>query len=362
MRTALIYDPAMAGYDLGPSHPLKPERFTLSVELMRSYGLIGGEDSDAPLRIAQPAGPAPDADLLLVHDAGYIETVIEASADPEAFRSRTVRGIGPGDTPAAPGLHEAAALIAGGTATGLALVLDAPADDLPARAFAPAGGLHHAQRDRAAGFCVYNDCAVAIAVALRDRPGTRIAYLDIDAHHGDGVQAAFYDSPDVLTISLHESGRFLFPGTGFADETGRGAGVGSAINVPLPPHAAAGEYAEAFDRVVEPGLAAFAPDVLVAQCGADTHRDDPLTHLGLTLGDLRDLYRRVIGLADRYAGGRLLCTGGGGYGTYSVVPRAWTILAAELAGVTLPEELPEEWRAASASLSGRPAPATLTGE
>lgn len=361
-RPALVYDPAMAAYDLGPAHPLKPERFTLAVELMRAYGLVAEEDPRAPLELVRPARPASDDELALVHDRAYLETVRAASADPARFAWRTERGIGPGDTPAAPGLHDAAALIAGGTVEALARVLDAAPGSRSTRAFAPAGGLHHAHRDRAAGFCVYNDPAVAIAVALRDRPGTRIAYLDIDAHHGDGVQEAFYDSPDVLTISVHESGRFLFPGTGAASETGAGAGAGFSVNVPLSPHAGAGEYAEAFDRAVAPALASFRPHALVAQCGADAHVDDPLTHLGLTLPAMRDLYRRVIGLAEEHAGGRLLCTGGGGYGTYSVVPRAWTLLAAELAEITLDERLPESWRALSSALSGTAAPLTLSGE
>lgn len=361
-RPALVYDPAMAAYDLGPAHPLRPERFTLAIDLMRAYGLIAEKGDRAPLNLIGPSSPLSENDLALVHDHAYIETVKEASANPSRFAWQTVRGIGPGDTPAATGMHEAAALVAAGTTEALALVLDASPGSTASRAFAPAGGLHHAHRDRASGFCVYNDPALAIAIALRDRPGLRVAYLDIDAHHGDGVQAAFYDTADVLTISLHESGRYLFPGTGRALETGTGDGEGYSINVPFEPYAGAAEFAEAFDTVVEPALERFAPDVLIAQCGADAHRDDPLAHLSLTLASMRDLYRRVIECGERYAHGRVLCTGGGGYSTYSVVPRAWTMLAAELAGVTLADELPEEWREATARLSGRPAPATLFEE
>ncbi|MBS3956128.1 MAG: acetoin utilization protein AcuC [Clostridiales bacterium] len=360
MRPALFYSDAMAAYDLGPHHPLKPERFTLAVDLMRAYGLIGEErnlDPVHPIEFFSPSGPASGADLALVHDEAYIATVKDASAYPERYRFVTRHGIGVGDTPAAHGLHDVAALICGGTIAALSRVLDAPG---PARSFAPAGGLHHAHRNSAAGFCIYNDPAVAIAVALRERPGTRIAYLDIDAHHGDGVQEAFYDTANVLTISLHESGRYLFPGTGHAEETGIGAGTGYAINVPLPPFADAECYKVVFDEVVAPVLAAFSPDALVAQCGADAHHADPLTHLGLTLSGMRDLYRRIVEIADASCGGRLACCGGGGYGTYSVVPRAWTMLAAVLAGVDVPDALPEEWRARSSSMSDEEAPRTIT--
>jgi acetoin utilization protein AcuC len=352
----LVYNDAMAGYDLGSGHPPKPERFTLAVDLMRAYGLFA--EGGGPVSRLDAIDPATDQELTLVHDRAYLEVVRDASADPGRFTWRTRRGIGPGDTPAAPGLHDAAALIAGGTIAALRLALEGRGL-VP---FAVAGGLHHAHRDRAAGFCVYNDPAVAIAVALRDHPESCIAYLDIDAHHGDGVQEAFYDDPRVLTISLHESGRYLYPGTGREVETGSGEGAGFALNVPLPPFAEASCYALAFDEVVAPALSAFAPDALVAQCGADAHHADPLTHLGLTLTALRELYGRIVALADAHCGGRLVCTGGGGYGTYSVVPRAWTILAATLAGTELPEELPESWRERSSALSGRPAPLTLTGE
>lgn len=357
MSCILVYSDAMAGYDLGSGHPLKPERFTLAVDLMRAYGLLA--DAGGPVAVVSPEEPLADEALALVHDLAYIETVRESSADPGRFTWRTRHGIGPGDTPAAPGLHDAAALIAAGTTMALRRVLDGDGTERP---FAVAGGLHHAHRDRAAGFCVYNDPAIAIAVALRDHPGLRVAYLDIDAHHGDGVQEAFDDTPDVLTISLHESGRYLYPGTGREVETGTGSGEGFALNVPLPPFANGACYALAFDEVVAPALASFHPDVLVAQCGVDAHHADPLTHLALTLTDYRDLYERITELADAHCAGRLVCTGGGGYGTYSAVPRAWTLLAATLAEAELPEALPEEWRERSAALSGQRAPATLTGE
>lgn len=357
MGCALVYHEGMTAYDFGPGHPLKPERFTLAVELMRAYGLLDAEGG--PVAVLSDISPATNEQLELMHDRAYIDVVREASADPRRFAWRTKRGIGPGDTPAALSLHEASALICGGTIAALRHALQGNG---AVRPFAVAGGLHHAHRDRAAGFCVYNDPAVAIAVARGAHPDLRVAYLDIDAHHGDGVQEAFFDDPHVLTISLHESGRYLYPGTGRVTEIGTGAGTGYALNVPLPPYADGSCYEVVFDEVVTPALARFAPDVLVAQCGADAHHADPLTHLGLTLCALKNLYQRIVEIAETHCGGRLACTGGGGYGTYSVVPRAWTLLTATLAGVGLPEELPEAWRQRSSALSGDTAPRTLSGE
>lgn len=357
MSCTLVYRDEMAAYDFGAGHPLRPERVTLAIDLMREYGLFA-EGSDAVTR-SSDFPPASDGELALVHDRDYLDVVRAASADPQRFAWRSSHGIGPGDTPAAPRLHETAALICGGTIAALRTVLE---ESGGARSFAIAGGLHHAHRDRAAGFCVYNDPAVAISVARAARPDLRVAYLDIDAHHGDGVQEAFYDDPHVLTISLHESGRYLYPGTGRITETGTGAGAGFSLNVPLPPFADGACYGLAFDDVVSPALSCFAPDVLVAQCGADAHHADPLTHLGLTLAAMKDLHARIITLAEQHCDGRLVCTGGGGYGAFSAVPRVWTMLAAALGEAELSDELPQRWRERSSTLSGSAAPRMLLDE
>ena len=354
MSVALAYSNELAAYDLGPGHPLRPERFTLAVELMRALSLIR-EDEEPRAGTAQLVAPheATREDLELVHDAAYVDTVIRASEDPARFSPS--RGLGPGDTPPAHGLHRAAALICGATTAALRAVVEGDVR----RSFSVAGGLHHAHRDHAAGFCVYNDPAVAIEVMRRDHPGIRVAYIDIDAHHGDGVQEAFYATPDVLTISVHESGRYLFPGTGRFVETGTGAGDGFAINVPLPPLADDTAYRMVAHDVIAPAVRAFGPDVIVAQCGADAHHADPLTHLGLTLPGYRTLVEHIVELADEVCAGALCCTGGGGYGSYSVVPRAWTLLLAVLLDVSPAEELPGSWREHSAALSGESAPLTL---
>lgn len=328
MTAILVFDERLAGYDFGPMHPLRPERILRSVDLMRSHGLIGpgGFDLVAP-------EIATREDLERVHDPGYIDAVIHASLNP--LDPPPGRGLGDGDTPAFVGMHESAALVTGASIAAVRAVVDGSAG----RAFGIAGGLHHAHRDRAAGFCVYNDPAVAIAWALDRLPSARIAYIDIDAHHGDGVQEAFYDDPRVLTVSIHESGRSLYPGTGFPRERGAGAGLGTVINVPLPPYATDACYRLAFDTVVAPMVRDFAPDLIVSQNGADALHHDPLTSLGLTLDGYAWLVQRISALSEEVCGGRLVALGGGGYAWESAVPKAWTLLAGSLLGLTLPAEL-----------------------
>lgn len=335
MDVALVFSPALGAYDFGPDHPLRPGRVLRTISLVEAYGLIA---EDGPLQVLDPT-PASREDLLRVHDPGYVDDVARISLQRRPWAPR--RGIGTGDTPGFSGMHQAASLVAGATSAAMAAVTGGRFT----RAFSPAGGLHHAHRDRAAGFCVYNDPAVAIAAALHRDPDLKVLYLDIDAHHGDGVQEAFYEEPRVLTISLHEDGRYLYPGTGSVRERGAGAGEGYAINVPLPPYALPRCYLLAFDEVVAPAARAFAPHVIFAQCGADAHWSDPLTSLAMTLAGFETLYGRITGLADELCAGRLVASGGGGYAWRHVVPRAWTLLASALAGVGLPDKLPDPPRA-----------------
>ncbi len=346
MTTSLVYSPRMTEYELPHGHPLRPERFSLAVELIEAWGLLG---EGAGTTLLEPA-PAGFADLLLFHSAPYVEHVTAAGAGMGGGDLRF--GTGEGDTPAFPGMHEASALIVGGTCLALESVIDGRAR----RSFAPAGGLHHAQRGRASGFCIYNDCAVAIAKATIEHPGLRVAYVDIDAHHGDGVQAAFYDRPDVLTVSVHESGQYLFPGTGSTRETGEGAGEGFALNVPLPPHAGDDAFARVLERAVLPALRAFRPDVIVAQVGGDAHRDDPLTHLDLSVAGYVDCVRMLVSAADELCEGRIAATGGGGYQPFSAVPRMWASAFAVLADLPVPETLPASWREAASAASGGATP------
>jgi acetoin utilization protein AcuC len=346
---ALVYRTELADYELGPGHPLKPARVTNSVALMEAYGLLG----EGGASIISPE-PATDEDLALVHDPDYVAAVKRASADPR--RTERSMGIGTMDNPAVAGMHEISALITGGAM----LATDAVVTGRCLRTFNVAGGLHHAHRARAAGFCVYNDPAVGIARVLAAEPDLKVVYLDIDAHHGDGVEEMFYTDRRVLTISLHQSGASLFPGTGFADEIGRDEGLGYAANVPLPPYATDDCYRYAFDEFVAPLVEAFRPDLLVTQNGADAHHADPLSNLGMTLEGYRDLQTRIRALADEVCGGRIVAHGGGGYAYATVVPRAWTLVLAVLLGRSLSEELPAEWRERALPGPGGPVPTHLT--
>jgi acetoin utilization protein AcuC len=272
------------------------------------------------------------ADLARAHDLDYLAAVKAAGAD---GHPDLLHGIGPGDTPAFVGMHEASARVCGATVAAAEAIRSGGS----VHAFSPAGGLHHAMRDRASGFCVYNDPAVAIAWLL-EQGVERAAYVAAAAHHGDGVEAIFADEPRVLTVSVHESGRYLFPGTGFAHEVGEGAARGTIANLPLPPGTTDDLYLAAFDAVVPALVRAFEPQVLVTQLGCDTHYTDPLAHLGLTVNAYRQLATRLHDLAHTVVEGRWLATGGGGYQWANVVPRAWCGYLAEMVAAELPAQLP----------------------
>ncbi|HUG37718.1 MAG TPA: acetoin utilization protein AcuC [Candidatus Limnocylindrales bacterium] len=324
MKTVLVHSDDWRRFDYGPEHPLRMERLGLTWRLMEAYRLTA-------LPHARVKAPTP-ADVEAIagfHSPAYLEILRAVSAG-ERVREAARYGLGPGDNPIFPGMWEAARLGAGGSIMAAGLVAEGEAD----RAFHFAGGLHHAMPDRASGFCYVNDAVLAI-MTLRRR-GFRVAYVDIDAHHGDGVQFAFYDDPDVLTISTHERGDRLFPGTGFVDEMGRDAGVGFSVNLPLQPFTDDAVYAPAFEALVPPLLRAFEPDVLVLQLGIDSHRTDPLTHLGLTVQGFDATVRRLLTLAPR-----VVALGGGGYDLPNVA-RAWTAAWAAMNGMTLDAALPAE--------------------
>ncbi|MGQ0520031.1 MAG: acetoin utilization protein AcuC [Actinomycetota bacterium] len=335
-------------YDHGPQHPLRPARVILTRELIHACGIVDG------VRVVEtPARSATDDELLLVHGERYVDAVRRAghgeTGDWWEF------GFGPGDNPIFPGMHEASARVAGASLVAAEAVFSGRAQ----HAFNPAGGLHHAMPERASGFCVYDDPALAIAWLL-DRGVERVAYVDVDVHHGDGPQAIFYEDPRVLTVSVHQSGATLFPGTGFVDEVGAGDARGSAVNVPLPPFTGGRLWLDAFRRVVVPLVEAWQPGILVTQLGCDTHHTDPLASLSLTTATYRETAALLHDLAHRAAGGRWLATGGGGYQWAGVVPRAWTLYFAEMAGVALPDELPPAWVERASAQAGRPVPATLS--
>jgi acetoin utilization protein AcuC len=330
--TALVYSPDYLSYRLSPTHPLQPVRLEMTAALIAAYGLAARPDV-----IQVPPRVATDAELERFHGRAYLAAV--RAARPGLDDPFNPFGLGTSDDPTFAGMHEASALVVGGSLVALESVLEGRC----AHAFNFAGGLHHAMPLRASGFCIYNDVAVAIATARAQ--GLRVAYVDLDAHHGDGVQWGFYDDPQVLTVSIHESGHYLFPGTGFEDEQGSPKALGTAVNLPLEPNAGDAAYARAFSEVVGPVVRAFRPDLLVTQHGCDSHATDPLTHLTTTTRTYEDLARRLHTLAHECAGGRWLATGGGGYQLFTVVPRAWTLVFGAILGVDLPDPLPPSWHA-----------------
>lgn len=310
----------------GPDHPLKPERLERTYALMQAYGLL----SDSSVRMVVPA-PATVDELALFHTREYIDVVQTLSAggrEPRPWRYN----FGPGDNPVFLGMHELYALAVGAALRG-AEMLERRECDI---AFSFGGGLHHAWSDHASGFCVYNDVVIAIEWLLKRR--RRVAYIDIDVHHGDGVQYAFDDTDRVLTISFHQDGRTLFPGTGGVGEIGRAKGKGYGVNLPLPPGTGDAIYLWAFDQIVPPLLGRFRPDIVVTQLGVDTHYLDPLAELSLTTRGQEAIFRRLERLAPRW-----LALGGGGYNV-DVVPRAWTLALGVMTGRDLPDDLPAAYR------------------
>ncbi len=348
MTATVVWSDRLLGYDLG-DHPLDPVRVELTMRLARELGVL-----DRPgVELVAPE-PATEAELLRVHRQDYLDAVRAAPDDP-FFRGY---GLNTPDNPVFDHMHEASALICGASLAAARAVWSGRAQ----RAANIAGGLHHAMPARAAGFCVYDDPAVAIADLLA-QGAERIAYIDIDVHHGDGVQEIFYDDPRVLTVSLHESPMTLFPGTGFAEETGGSGAEGSAVNVPLPPGTGDRGWLRAFHAVVPAVVRAFRPQLIVLQAGADSHRLDPLANLRLTVDGQRAAQLAVRDLADELCEGRLVATGGGGYALVEVVPRTWAHLLAMVTGEPLDPAtlLPAPWREYAAKrLPGRDVPVSLT--
>jgi acetoin utilization protein AcuC len=324
----------MTAYNFGHSHPMAPERMELTAKLAGSLGLLALDH----VTVAAPE-VATDEELCAVHTPEFVDAVRRVSENPGV--PDEARGLGTEDDPAFAGMHEASARLAGGSLLAAAAVLDGSA----VRAVNFGGGMHHASRDRASGFCIYNDAALAIQ-RLLDGGVRRVAYVDVDAHHGDGTQSIFWDDPRVLTISLHESGLTLFPGTGFANEIGGPNAQGTAVNVALPAGTADAGWLRAFHAVVPQLIGAFEPEVIVSQHGCDSHRLDPLTHLNISVDGQREAATAIGNLAARYCENRWISTGGGGYNVVSVVPRSWSHLIAIAAGrpVPLRTPVPEDWR------------------
>jgi acetoin utilization protein AcuC len=342
--SVIVYSDAALEYDFGPEHPLTPRRFPPSIDLIRTLGATN---------FVEPRVAADD-EIGRLHTRDYIDTVRRFAADP--WGHPPAAGIGPGDCPPFANMHEASARVVGGSLEGVDRILAGEVE----HAFNPAGGLHHASAGRASGFCIYNDVALAAARA-RDA-GNRVMYVDLDVHHGDGTQALFWDDPNVLTLSIHESGHSLFPGTGFIDERGGTEAIGTKVNVPLHPMSGDVSWLAALERILPALAEAFRPTFLVTQHGCDTHAYDPLAHLRLTTRAYRAVTLQLDRLAHEYAGGRWFASGGGGYDAYRVVPRSWALVWLAQAHRDPPTETDPDWRMgweAEADTYGQSPPPTL---
>ena len=331
-RSAVVHDRALEAYGFGEGHPFNPLRIRLTLDLCDSLGLFEGYQFCA-------AEPASDEDLRAVHSLTYIRCVQEAGRGVANPVDSMRYGIGTPDNPVVPNIHEACAHVVGAVMEATRLVMNGDVE----HAMCISGGLHHALRSQASGFCFYNDAGVAIARLKKDYPGIRIAYVDTDAHHGDGVQWMFYDDPEVLTVSMHETGRHLFPGTGGTEERGKGEGLGYAVNLPLEPFTDDESWISCFEDLVPEVLRSFEPDIIISQNGCDGHALDPLTHLAATTRLYEHVPSRIHDLAHELCGGRWVATGGGGYDIWRVVPRAWSALWAAVSHTELPEHVSETW-------------------
>lgn len=334
VKFGLIYSDLFASYDFGVEHPLKPYRFVLPYKLMDAYGLLNYIDVYKPVQAAEN-------DIALVHDTGYIDCVKSVSKAPELFIDDFpyIYGLGYGDNPIFKGMYDVACIHVGGTILGSEIVAKGEREHV----FSIGGGFHHAMPTKASGFCIFNDIAIAIRRLQSKYNVKKIMYIDIDAHHADGVQNIFYTEQSVLTVSIHESGNFLFPGTGFVKECGTGAGKGFAINIPLPMGTDDNAYLYAFNTIV-PSLAyAYKPEILFMQCGADAHYLDPLAHLSLTTFAYKKIYSAVHKLAHEVCDGKLIAVGGGGYDV-GVLSRVFTLLVSELIEVPVTKPIPDSWK------------------
>lgn len=346
-RTRVIWDDAFTAYNFGQGHPMSPVRLDLTTRLARALGVLDIVEVVAP-------DLCTDEELAWVHDPDYVRAVRAASQDPSRADPR--RGLGTEDDPAFEGMHEASARIAGGTLN-LCRALHRGEID---HGVNYCGGMHHAFATHAAGFCIYNDAAVGIRWLL-DQGVERVAYVDIDVHHGDGVEHIFWNDPRVLTISIHETGRALFPGTGWPADIGGERAQGSAVNVALPPATTDASWLRAIDAVIPPLVHAFRPEVLITQHGCDTHMDDPLAHFSVSMDAQRRAHETMHHLAHEASDGKWIALGGGGYELVDVVPRSWTHLTAIAAHRPIPADtpVPQPWRDHVESVFGRPGPATM---
>lgn len=346
-EAAFVYSPDYLNYRFHESHPFNPMRLRITVDLLTQLGVLDQKDIFEP-RLAT------EQELSLVHTSEYLNAVRRAGTGEGSYYDFSKFELGTEDVPVFKGMYYASSLTVGGTLNAAELVLE----NKVKHAVNIAGGLHHAHRGKASGFCVFNDAAIAIAW-IKKKYGARVLYIDSDAHHGDGVQNIFYNDPDVMVISIHESGNYLFPGTGSIHEQGTGDGFGTTVNIPMEPFTEDASWISAFKSVVIPHARMFAPDIIISQNGCDGHFLDPLTHLALTMKSYKEIPNAVHELAEQLCDGRLIALGGGGYSIWQVVPRAWALLWSSISGRDLGKRLPAAWIEKGEQSSGEFIPPTF---
>lgn len=327
-----IYSPEQLDYKFSETHPFNQKRLQLTMDLLKQINALQPEQ-------IKKARVATDEELLLGHDAAYIDIVKKAGHGELRNGEGEVYGIGTEDTPIFKNMHEASAMFVGGTLTACDYVMQGKTN----HALNLGGGLHHGFHGKASGFCIYNDSTVAIKY-MQKKYDARILYIDTDAHHGDGVQWSFYDDPNVCTLSIHETGRYLFPGTGAVTERGNGEGYGTSFNIPLDAFTEDGSFLEVYETAIREVIAHFKPDVILTQNGADAHYFDPLTHLYSTIKTYEVIPKIAHELAHEFCEGRWIAVGGGGYDIWRVVPRAWSMVWLAMTNQQVPTgAIPQEW-------------------
>ncbi|MFP7299479.1 acetoin utilization protein AcuC [Neobacillus niacini] len=334
---SFVFSEELLNYKFSSNHPFNQFRLKLTVDLLHKLNALEHHQ-------IVPPRMATDEELALVHDPSYIDAVKMAGQGQLPQHVAENYGIGTEDTPIFPNMHEASALLVGGTLTAVDQVMTGQA----AHALHLGGGLHHGFRGKASGFCIYNDSSVAIKY-LQNKYNARVLYVDTDAHHGDGVQWSFYDDPDVCSLSIHETGRYLFPGTGNVNERGQGKGYGYSFNIPVDAFTEDESWLHAYTESLKEVAEFFKPDVILTQNGADSHYYDPLTHLSATMKIYREIPKLAHEIAHQYCGGRWIAVGGGGYDIWRVVPRAWALLWMEMIENSncygsLPQNWIDEWQ------------------
>ncbi|WP_053364372.1 acetoin utilization protein AcuC [Bacillus sp. FJAT-27251] len=336
-NSVFVYSEDLLKYKFSSHHPFNQLRLKLTLDLLQKADAISDEQIIVPR-------PATEDELFLIHDPDYVNAVRLAGHGQLQSEAADGFGLGTDDTPIFENMHEASSLLVGGTLTAVDQVMTGKAS----HALHLGGGLHHGFRGKASGFCIYNDSSVAIKY-LQEKYNARVLYVDTDAHHGDGVQWSFYDDPNVCTLSIHETGRYLFPGTGNVNERGQGKGYGYSFNIPVDAFTEDGSWLDAYRQAVTEVAEFFKPDVILTQNGADSHYYDPLTHLSATMKIYREIPKLAHQIAHQYCGGKWIAVGGGGYDIWRVVPRAWALIWMEMTenpnchGV-LPEKWIQEWQ------------------